>query len=195
VIAGLPVLEGIEAGGPTHIRNNIPVGKDFIVANATGSATYLSIDGDTGEIIAPGIGPSVLGANNNAAFTCSSGGDFSYNYPFGRTQSTTESDVRMKVPRTGNGAKLRVRLGSPIASGQTVLFTLRKNGGATALACSIIGGLAAGIGEVGTNNDVECNDTADAIPLTAGTDDIDIEIVCSGGATALPTWTTAFVIE
>jgi hypothetical protein len=194
VVAGLPVLEGIEAGGPTHIRNNIPVGKDFIVSNSVGSADYLRINGNTGVITAPGLGPSVIGANNNANFTCSSGGDFSYNYPFGRTNGA-EADVRMKVPRTGNAAKLRVRLGAPMPSGQTVLFTLRKNAGATALACSIIGGLAAGIGEVGTNNDVECNDITDAIPLIAGTDDINIEIVCSGGATALPTWTTAFVIE
>jgi hypothetical protein len=195
VIAGLPVLEGIESGGPTHIRNNIPAGKDFIVSNADGTATYLSIDGDTGAITGLAIGPSVLGANNNAAFSCSSGGDFQYNYPFGRTNSTTEGDVRMRVPRTGSAAKLRVRLGSPIAAGHTALFTLRKNGGATALACSIIGGLGVGIGEVGTNSDVECNDITDAIPLIAGTDDLNIQIVCSGGATAMPAWTTAFVIE
>jgi hypothetical protein len=194
VVAGQPVLEGIEAGGPTHIRNNIPAGKDFIISNATGSATYLSIDGDTGVITGLAIGPSVLGANNNSAFTCSSGGDLHYAYPFGRTEGG-ESEVRMKVPRTGNAAKLHVRLSSPITAGQTALFTLRKNAGATALACSIIGGLAAGIGEVGTNADVECNDITDAIPLIAGTDDINHEIVCSGGLTAMPAWTAAFVIE
>jgi hypothetical protein len=193
VVAGLPVLQGIEAGGPTNSIIDLSAGKDFLVRRHTGE-TIFGVDNDTSTITGLAIGPSVLGANNNSAFTCSSGGDFSYNYPFGRTTGA-EAEVRMRVPRTGNAAKLRVRLGSPIAAGHTALFTLRKNGGATALACSIIGGLGVGIGEVGTNSDVECNDITDAIPLVAGTDDINIEIVCSGGTTAMPTWTTAFVIE
>lgn len=185
--SGLPCLNTtfgpLSIGGKVRVLNN--AGTEIFAVNENGSVSGLS------------AGAAVVGGNqSDAATTCSGGGDTTYHFPFGRTARdiSNEYSVIMRSPRAGTGAKLGVQFATSVPSGQTVTFTVRKELASTALACTIIGGAGVGDGEVAASGDTECNDATSTFSLSQG-ERLSVQVVCSGGVTALPAYTFAFAIE
>lgn len=96
--------------------------------------------------------------------------------PFGggATLSTTESDVQNGIPVNATVVNLFVQQSVAIGSGNTAVYTLRKNGSDQALTCTIAGVSA-----------TSCSDTADSFNV-AQVDLLSISVVTTGTVIVTP---------
>lgn len=97
----------------------------------------------------------------------------SYQNPWGMSSSgwhATEGDRQIYMPTGGAIKELRVFYGATVANPNTLTFTVRVNGSATSLTCTITGGAST------------CSDTSDSATVAAG-DLVVIEKATSGTVT------------
>jgi len=96
--------------------------------------------------------------------------------------STTEAQVQQPMPVAGSLKNFRIRLDAAFSGGTSIAYTVRKNGVATALTCTITTASAA----------LTCSDLVDSVAFVAG-DLISIGTARTGAVGAQGTrWTAQY---
>ena len=138
---------------------------------ATGPAGSTGATGPTG----PSGGPAVIGGSTGTANLCNS----CFMGMFQAGTSTTEAHFEQNVPFAGTLTNLYVRAEGTVG-GTSVVYTVRKNGSATAVTCTM------------TSAQSTCSDTANSVAFAAG-DLISIGSAKTGATTPQVTrWTAQF---
>ena len=128
-----------------------------------------------------GVGAIITAIDNGNNLTCSAPGDTVYlASPFSTHGSA--ASAALDSPLAGTLKNLFIFIPNNVPAGQTVVTTLLKNGSTSGVTCSITAGNS------------KCSDTINTSAVAVG-DDLSIQVVCSGGTTALSHYRVAYAIN
>jgi hypothetical protein len=145
---------------------------------ATGATGATGAKGETGPA---GVNRDVIGGGDSCALT--GGSTTEYIGMFGANcAGNNEADAQLAMPATGSVQELHATVDQPVGAGNTIVFTLRKNGASTSVACTISG------------TATSCSDPSDAVGFTTG-DLISVQMTETGlpATTVVAGWTSQFV--
>jgi hypothetical protein len=194
VVATVVVASLLWASGvtPAIVPNNVPTAnkqgntgtKFFLCTGAFTAGNVVSTDA-SGNCVDSG------GTGGGAGFTVYSGlagitisGGVTAYFPFGggSIASTTEADVTVNLRAAATVSSFTSHLSAALGGpGNTVVFTLRKNAGDTAITCTV------------TDPAVECSDTVNSVTFATG-DTIDIKAVFTGTIAVTPNFVLGAVV-
>jgi hypothetical protein len=137
--------------------------------------------GATGAAGAAGVNRNVIGGGDGGCGTLA-GPATDWVGMFGANCVTTEAQSQLPMPAAGTVQELHATLSAAPGSGNSVTFTIRKNGASTAVACSISG------------TATSCSDPNNATGFSTG-DLLSVQITDTAGVAAdiHYGWTSQFV--
>jgi hypothetical protein len=150
----------------SSVSSNLPAATSSLLGAVRGDGT--TITNASGVLSANGNG-MVSGSFSAIALT----GTIYLPFGGGGISSTTEANVDTPAPQAATVSNFYVQLSAAPGTGNSVAVTVRKNGAATAVTCTISGSATSG------------NDTMHSFTCAAG-DLLDVQLVPSGTIVATP---------
>jgi hypothetical protein len=145
-----------------------------------GSQRATGATGATGAAGAAAVNRDVIGGSDSCGL--SGGGVSDYVGMFGAGCTNTEAEAQLAMPASGTLQELHATLSAVPGAGNSVTFTVRKNGVSTPVTCTI------------SDTAKSCADSANAVGFATG-DLISVQVNASGPASATTVfgWTSQFV--
>ena len=146
-----------------------------------GSQGAAGATGATGATGAAGVNRDIIGGGDGGCGTLA-GPATDWVGMFGAACESTEAEAQLPMPATGTIQELHATMSSAPGTGNSVTFTIRKNGTSTAVACTVSGSATS------------CADSVNAVGFGTG-DLISVQINDTAGVVANIDygWTSQFV--